>query len=871
MSLQSLVVINSDKLFEENGIDRIKAIQLQIQNEIEKKREELRTMVGERYRDLLKAADTITEMKITAASVINRINRTEALCKAHQLKKGLCLKQTEKISRTADDLGDVSKIIEIKILLSLPEEIWIAIDNKNYLTGAELFLFATHIHFGINVSPNAKLIKEEYPVVSKQWEVITSYRNILINGAHNQLKQIDLPYENASECLTAIILLDAVSFDKLIDQYLALRMSKLEEILYSDELTRSKLRLIIMLIHNTLSTVYHCFIAESDIKCLISKVIEKTVGENTKPTLAKITQAMSLPDHYLSPMIREFHPKVKKDLTCLSTEAVQNRIRSWLERVDEVLNTELTKLLMLLNDIKRLHKIIKEDVLNVQCPDDWKMIVSTLLCTDDLNIYKAYMEKMVTRRVLKIIENVWNDSITSIMSSLKDIDEEISKERVKQLECDIRWFVWKENIMDGHESLRLKTQGFTTRVMRLCNCLENSLKQLLEDVELYVGRNILETKPNIRLDAVQILVHLHTCSSEMIETLACKITESCKKGGNPISESAIIVRARFLQALVVQCPSLEKCLKLGQRQHVKDILKKSRPNEWTHICSFLNGESTQVWQMWKELTSGKLRNLIRSKLSSKISLRTLLASKPLNEVINIEEQTEDGTKVQSDIHVPSQPSLPLQDLLFQACQLLNSVVPHTLPREIHQDLVDGFVRNILEHYEEWSKSETIYQSQAWQMLFDVRLITLLLITRDNKDLSQSICEVLEKIIDPFDLDVHYPHLQNSVKKSTQRLQGTVGVLINFREKLPVFNGLKLTQNASSTKVEEPNILAMSDKIPWFTLLAVANQTSDATVSKDSTPEKSVKVKEREGRKESKSRDFVKSANAFLNAMTSRWS
>lgn len=46
MSIQSLLVINPDKLFEENGIDRIKTVQFQMQNEIEKKREELRTMVG---------------------------------------------------------------------------------------------------------------------------------------------------------------------------------------------------------------------------------------------------------------------------------------------------------------------------------------------------------------------------------------------------------------------------------------------------------------------------------------------------------------------------------------------------------------------------------------------------------------------------------------------------------------------------------------------------------------------------------------------------------------------------------------------------------------------------------------------------------
>lgn len=171
------------------------------------------------------------------------------------------------------------------------------------------------------------------------------------------------------------------------------------------------------------------FVAESDGKCLISQVIENTVGNDTKPTITKITPATSLPDRYLSLMVRDFHPKIKKDLKCLSAEAVQDKTQSWLQSIEEVLKRELTQLLVLLNDIKRLHKIIKDDVLNVHYPPNWGTITSTLLCKDELNIYEYYMKNMVTNRVLEIIESVWNDSITSIMSSLKDIDDEISKER----------------------------------------------------------------------------------------------------------------------------------------------------------------------------------------------------------------------------------------------------------------------------------------------------------------------------------------------------------------------------------------------------------------------------------------------------------
>ena len=46
MTTESLLEIDSDQLFEKHTISEIKIIQGKIQNEIEKKKEELRIMVG---------------------------------------------------------------------------------------------------------------------------------------------------------------------------------------------------------------------------------------------------------------------------------------------------------------------------------------------------------------------------------------------------------------------------------------------------------------------------------------------------------------------------------------------------------------------------------------------------------------------------------------------------------------------------------------------------------------------------------------------------------------------------------------------------------------------------------------------------------
>ncbi|KAG4073412.1 hypothetical protein HA402_007668 [Bradysia odoriphaga] len=72
-----LLEINVNNLFEEHTVAEIHQIHKKLQSDVEAKKEELRTMVGERYRDLLKAADTIGEMKNASQSVTDQIGQSD--------------------------------------------------------------------------------------------------------------------------------------------------------------------------------------------------------------------------------------------------------------------------------------------------------------------------------------------------------------------------------------------------------------------------------------------------------------------------------------------------------------------------------------------------------------------------------------------------------------------------------------------------------------------------------------------------------------------------------------------------------------------------------------------------------------------------
>lgn len=76
---------NSTVLFEGYNTEDIRLIERKVRGDIEQKKEELRQMVGERYRDLIDAADTIGEMRQCSESVVHSLQDMHQYC--HKLKK----------------------------------------------------------------------------------------------------------------------------------------------------------------------------------------------------------------------------------------------------------------------------------------------------------------------------------------------------------------------------------------------------------------------------------------------------------------------------------------------------------------------------------------------------------------------------------------------------------------------------------------------------------------------------------------------------------------------------------------------------------------------------------------------------------------
>lgn len=74
VQISSADLQNPSTLFQRYTVEQINEIETKIRNDIETKREDLRQMVGERYREIIMAADTIETMHHCSRDIVTSLS-----------------------------------------------------------------------------------------------------------------------------------------------------------------------------------------------------------------------------------------------------------------------------------------------------------------------------------------------------------------------------------------------------------------------------------------------------------------------------------------------------------------------------------------------------------------------------------------------------------------------------------------------------------------------------------------------------------------------------------------------------------------------------------------------------------------------------
>ncbi|KAF8632950.1 hypothetical protein AX15_001554 [Amanita polypyramis BW_CC] len=229
------VSVDPDELFTKYTIPEVKVVQQKLRAEADQKKQELRLMVGERYRDILQASTSIISIFESSQRVLDALDESKAAILRQQdppVLKGLpSQKDTDTHLHTLQQLA-----AHIKLLIDAPENLWRLIERKKYFPATWLFLLVRVVHRAL-IRDNEDEegiwrcqgvdVLSEFPLIQRQWDVVSQFRSQIIHKAILSLRDFELSSEDACAALVTLHLLDSRPLTEAFLAFLNQRMKTL--------------------------------------------------------------------------------------------------------------------------------------------------------------------------------------------------------------------------------------------------------------------------------------------------------------------------------------------------------------------------------------------------------------------------------------------------------------------------------------------------------------------------------------------------------------------------------------------------------------------------------------------------------------------
>ncbi|KAH9518338.1 Golgi transport complex subunit 1 [Bulinus truncatus] len=887
---------DSNVLFERHTIEEIRNLEKKTRSDIEKKKEDLRVMVGERYRDLIDAADTITDMKTSAENVMKSISRMEELCSSMRQKhmvRGASFHINVKndFDKNRKEMDFYGTAAQIKLLMDIPEKIWSNVDSQEYLKATQLYLLARHINASLHLDSQLSAdVVTWFPVLTRQWAAISHFKSTILQGCRLLLTdtESDLTDQHMAEILCSIILLEDSTPRQVFNEFLLARTKALQQILHSGHQINVKLQVtgISRLLTSTLRQIYSVFY------CQESPTTESTQF-TTGLLLATLDSVISKPgkgildlelhgtisSKCLPASVKNFKPMVRAQAAPMQVKQLKDNCQQWMNICLQDVQSGVGKLLNYVNTVKRLADIRDEVwslLSKVRSEACWKLIDENILT---LRVWEDFLQPLFLERVKSLVQYQLDTTAELTKRTISKVMMELTSEindSSMQCERNLATFMWTENaadiimtdiwqtaasktITDGG-GLILKARAFTPAVQNLCHSVDDKLKILLEDTEMYVLE--VETEDNLKepgtfnryADTPDILKYLQVSCVKCIQEILDYLTEQLhlwKKSlldipdpvTNEITENKVLLTARTCAAMSEMTPNLQRCIlalpdwnkqtefKLSKKLRTQ---KSSEYPEWQSLNTKLKQCQMLAYKIWVDYTASRYIDQILA-FTTNTSPKDILSRSTKWDEVEISEETEEGKKLASKIYVPMQASWHIQSLLYNLCEHLNRIGLQALPWSVVKDLLilvtDGLVSSYEKLLEERGKSKGLIplsQHEVLQELFNFRFVQMAIPRKEDDEIHkiyqqrcQTVIDRLEELVDPFDMDVFSPYIQANLHKQIQRTSVIFGGLYCMDK-----HGQPSLGSRPVLSGQEPhNVLPLSTCPHRFPLLPLSSQQS----------------------------------------------
>ncbi|GAC96479.1 hypothetical protein PHSY_004059 [Pseudozyma hubeiensis SY62] len=264
-----------DSLFSSLTVKEVEAYERAVRATAHGKAEELRSLVGQRYEDLLGTANTIIDMAGSSEQLSRRLHelsdgvrmaavsrdKVQSPKRSHRRKSFLPAQHLVDESETADASSLHREAIyvlgaSLRLIMDTPEYVWKSIEKGKTLQASWAFMLAratwtdmvdsasrsgsSALATGDNIGTDSVLeavsllevnVKKAFPFIEKQWQTMIPMRKQIVHRAVSLLSDAQIESMAVVDQLAALVLLDGTKFDQAFRLLLSQRLTAMRRML----------------------------------------------------------------------------------------------------------------------------------------------------------------------------------------------------------------------------------------------------------------------------------------------------------------------------------------------------------------------------------------------------------------------------------------------------------------------------------------------------------------------------------------------------------------------------------------------------------------------------------------------------------------
>ncbi|KAL2324903.1 hypothetical protein Fmac_023961 [Flemingia macrophylla] len=573
---------DAESLFRTKPIAEIRKTEAATRRQIEDKKEELRQLVGTRYRDLIDSADSIVRMKASCEGISGNIAAVHG--RIHSLSQSQSQSETKLHSQSRAWTYGVA--CRVKYLVDTPENIWGCLDEGMFLEAASRYVRAKHVHQHLfsDSDQHKKSFLSNFAMLQHQWQIVESFRSQISQRSRDRLLDRGLAITAYSDALAAVAVIDELQPKQVLSLFLESRKSWVSQVLGnagpddSSSLVVSVLCDVLGIIQVSVGQVGELFLQVLNDMPLFYKVI---LGS---PPASQLFGGIPNPDEEVR-LWKSFRDKLESVMVMLDKRYIADTCFTWLrECVSKISGRNLIDAVGSGQDLASAEKSIREtmeskqvlqgslewlkSVFGSEIELPWSRI-RELVLEDDSDLWDVIFEDAFVGRMKAIIELRFREltravDVVNSVSAVGDLFTKLDDVQGYLEKCSTAGGVWflesnarKTGVVSGFKVQPEESEFqsclnayFGPEVSRIRDTVDVSFQSILEDLLSFLespkaSRRLKDLAPYLQSKCYESMSSMLTTLKKELDSLYAPVENGKIPTAVTVEKSLFIGRLLF--------------------------------------------------------------------------------------------------------------------------------------------------------------------------------------------------------------------------------------------------------------------------------------------------------------------------------------